>query len=83
MARSLKVSSRLFNTLSMVAQNVISSLGSIGRLSDVSRVNWVSNDFHAAARRNVLLSASVTSVRGFKGNVAAAACADPGDCRVV
>ena len=83
LARSLKVSSRLFSMLSMVAQNAVRSLGSIGRLSDMSSMNCVSNDFRTAVGRNVALSDSVTSVCGFKGNVAAAACADPGDFKVV
>ena len=67
----------------MVAQNAVRSLGSIGRLSDVSGVNCTSNNFCAAVGRNVVLSASVTSVPGFEANAAAAACADPGDCKVV
>ena len=81
LARSLKVSSRLFSMLSAVVQNAIRSLGSIGRLSDVSGVNCARNDFCVAAGRSIALSASVTSVRCFKGDVAAAACANPGDCK--
>ena len=83
LARSLKVSSRLFSALSTVAQNAARSLGSIGRLSDVSGVNCASNNFCVAAGRNAALSASGTSVHGFEGNAAAAACADPSDCIVV
>ena len=83
LARSLKVSFRLFSALSAVAQNAVRSLGSIGRLSDISGVNCASNAFHAAAGRNVALSASVTSIHGFKEDAAAATCADPGDCKAV
>ena len=83
LARSLKVSSRLFSTLLAVAQNAVRSLGFIGRLLDVSGVNCMSNDFRTAAGRNVALSAIMASIHGFEGNAAAAACTDPGDCKVV
>ena len=83
LARSLKVSSRHFSALLMVAQDATRSLGSIGRLPDISGVNCMSNDFCAAAGRNVVLSASMPSIHGFEGNVAAVACANPGDCKVV
>ena len=83
LARSLKVLWRLFSELLTVTQHVIRFLGSIGRLSDVSGLNCVSNDFCAAAGKNLALSASVTSIRGFEGNAAAAACTNPGDCKVV
>lgn len=83
LVRSLKVSSRLFSVLSMVAQNTARSLGSIGKLSDISGMNCASSNFCAAAGRNAALSASVTSVCGFKGNVAAATCTNPSDCKVV
>ena len=83
LAKSVKVLLRLFSALLMVAQDAIRSSGSISRLPDISGVNCTSNDFRTAAGRNVVLSASMPSIHGFEGNVAAVACANPGDCKVV
>ena len=52
----MKVSSRLFSALLVVAQNAVRLSGSIGRLSDVSGVNCMSNDFHACRKKHWAIS---------------------------